>query len=519
MSDGMHAVAHGSLSDSSARVQHKLALPFDLVQPSDGVHAVAHVSSSDSSTRVQHKLALPFDLLEPSVAAVDVVVVVTASVFAGVGYHWFFLNYVPNVIPYVLIGALASLNFVTNVIALGSYRFGALVNFRRQVFHTTLAWVGVFLILLGVAFSLKMGETLSRGATFGFLAVGLFFLLAWRAVLVRLLINALANGAFAKQKTILICEQTLLSGSKALREMRRYGYTPSAVFDIGEFEGSASPSDRLLDTLNSVIRVAREEAIENVLLFISWDHSHCIDIILNTLSVLPVRVHLVPDDKFVGYLTRIWNIGPVWTAELKRAPLSKIERGLKRAVDIFGATTGLLALSPLMVAVATLIKVDSRGPILFTQWRSGFNGRLFRIFKFRTMTVLEDGSVIRQATREDPRFTWLGRWLRRTSIDELPQLFNVLRGEMSLVGPRPHAAAHDCEYERQIAAYAFRYQLKPGITGWAQLKGYRGETGTIDLMSKRIEHDLWYIKNWSFWLDLRILLGTLVTEIWRPRGW
>jgi Undecaprenyl-phosphate glucose phosphotransferase len=483
---------------------------------SDGVHAVAHVSSSDSSAR---KLALPFDLVEPSVAAVDVVVVITASVFAGVGYHWFFLNYVPNVIPYVLIGALASLNFATNVIALGSYRFDALVNFRRQVCHITLAWVGVFLILFGVAFSLKMGETLSRGATFGFLALGLLFLLVWRGVLTRLLINSLANGAFAKQKTILIGEGTLLSGSKALREMRRYGYTPSAVFDIGEFEGSASPSDGLLDTLNSVIRVAREEAIENVLLFISWDRSNCLDIILNTLSVLPVRVHLVPDDKVVGYLTRTWNIGPVWTAELKRAPLSKIERGLKRAVDVFGAFTGLLVLSPLMVAVAILIKVDSRGPILFTQWRSGFNGRLFRIFKFRTMTVLEDGSVIRQAAREDPRFTRLGRWLRRTSIDELPQLCNVLRGEMSLVGPRPHAAAHDCEYERRIAAYAFRYQLKPGLTGWAQLKGYRGATGTLDLMSKRIEHDLWYIKNWSFWLDLKILLGTLITEIWRSRAY
>ena len=483
---------------------------------SDGVHAVAHVSSSDLSAR---KLALPFDLVEPSVAAVDVVVVITASVLAGVGYHWFFLNYVPNVIPYVFIGALASLNFATNVIALGSYRFDALVNFRRQVCHITLAWVGVFLILFGVAFSLKMGETLSRGATFGFLALGLLFLLVWRGVLTRLLINSLANGAFAKQKTILIGERTLLSASKALREMRRYGYTPSAVFDIGEFEGSAGPSDGLLDTLNSAIKVAREEAIENVLLFISWDRSHCIDIILNTLSVLPVRVHLVPDDKFVGYLTRTWNIGPVWTAELKRAPLSKIERGLKRAIDIFGALTGLLALSPLMVAVAILIKVDLRGPILFTQWRSGFNGRLFRIFKFRTMTVLEDGSVIRQAAREDPRFTRLGRWLRRTSIDELPQLCNVLRGEMSLVGPRPHAAAHDCEYERRIAAYAFRYQLKPGLTGWAQLKGYRGETGTLDLMSKRIEHDLWYIKNWSFWLDLKILLGTLITEIWRSRAY
>lgn len=482
---------------------------------SDGVHAVAHVSSSGSRTRPRHPLALPFDLIEPVVCAVDVVLIVAASVVSGVGYHWFFLNYVPNVSSYVLIGALACLNFVTNLVALGSYRSDVLVNFQRQLYHVTLAWVGVFLILLGVAFALKMGETLSRGATFGFLGVGLFFLIAWRATLARLLGNAIENGAFAERKTIIIGERSLLSESRALCELQRYGYTPSAIFELNEF----NLYEELQNTLNLAVRVAREETIENILLFIGWEHSHCIEVMLRRLSILPVCVHLVPDDKFIDYLNRAHSIGPVWTAELKRAPLSKVECGLKRTVDILGAVCALLLLSPLMIAVALLIKLDSKGPILFAQRRSGFNGQLFRIFKFRTMTVLEDGDVIRQATRADPRCTRLGRWLRRASIDELPQLFNVLRGEMSLVGPRPHAAAHDCEYERQIAAYAFRYQLKPGITGWAQLNGYRGETSTLDLMSKRVEHDLWYIKNWSFWLDLRILLGTLATEIWRPRGW
>jgi undecaprenyl-phosphate galactose phosphotransferase/putative colanic acid biosynthesis UDP-glucose lipid carrier transferase len=135
------------------------------------------------------------------------------------------------------------------------------------------------------------------------------------------------------------------------------------------------------------------------------------------------------------------------------------------------------------------------------------------------MIVLEDGPVVKQATRDDARVTRVGRWLRRTNVDELPQLFNVLRGDMSLVGPRPHAIAHDSEYEKKIADYAFRFQFKPGITGWAQSNGHRGETRQLDMMSKRVEHDLWYINNWSVWLDLRILIGTLVTEIWRPRGY
>jgi exopolysaccharide biosynthesis polyprenyl glycosylphosphotransferase len=212
-------------------------------------------------------------------------------------------------------------------------------------------------------------------------------------------------------------------------------------------------------------------------------------------------------------------VGIIPTTGLERPPLSKLERALKRTVDLFGAVGSLVLLSPLLLSIALLIKFGSKGPVLFSQWRGGFNGRKFRIFKFRSMMVLEDGSVIRQATREDPRFTRFGRLLRRTSIDELPQLFNVLRGEMSLVGPRPHAIAHDNEYTRTVAGYTLRDRVKPGITGWAQVNGYRGETGTLDLMAKRVECDLWYISNWSIWLDVKIIFRTLTSEIWQPRGY
>jgi undecaprenyl-phosphate galactose phosphotransferase/putative colanic acid biosynthesis UDP-glucose lipid carrier transferase len=171
----------------------------------------------------------------------------------------------------------------------------------------------------------------------------------------------------------------------------------------------------------------------------------------------------------------------------------------------------------MLIAIAVLIKLDSRGPVLFRQTRVGFNGRTFRILKFRTMKTLEDGPEIRQATRGDDRVTSMGRWLRATSADELPQLINVLRGDMSLVGPRPHAVAHNGQYDVAIANYAARHRVKPGITGWAQVCGYRGETPTVDLMLKRVEHDLWYIDNWSFWLDAVILLRTLVA-LMRPQN-
>ena len=199
-----------------------------------------------------------------------------------------------------------------------------------------------------------------------------------------------------------------------------------------------------------------------------------------------------------------------WAYEVQRAPLTRTEQFVKRCFDVVGAASALLLLSPLMLLTALLIKLDSHGPILFFQTRNGFNGRAFRIVKFRSMYVLEDGDAIRQTTRADPRVTRLGRWLRRTNIDELPQLFNVLYGDMSLIGPRPHAVAHNSEYEKLIADYAFRNHVKPGITGWAQVNGYRGETPTIDLMSKRVELDRWYITNWSMRLDILILLRTLI---------
>jgi exopolysaccharide biosynthesis polyprenyl glycosylphosphotransferase len=234
---------------------------------------------------------------------------------------------------------------------------------------------------------------------------------------------------------------------------------------------------------------------------------------------LPIPVHLLPDDEIALYLKqRILRVGGTWTAELKRAPLSALEQTLKRTLDIVGASVGLLMLLPLILVTACLIKFSSRGPVFFTQTRNGFNGRSFRIWKFRTMMVLEDGPTIQQVTRNDPRVTRVGRWIRRGSIDELPQLFNVLIGDMSLVGPRPHAMAHDTEYGQQIATYAFRYHVKPGMTGWAQINGYRGETQTIDLMAKRVEFDLWYINNWSIWLDLKVILKTMIAEFVLPRS-
>ena len=191
-------------------------------------------------------------------------------------------------------------------------------------------------------------------------------------------------------------------------------------------------------------------------------------------------------------------------------PGSEFSRVAKPLLDYTLAAAGLVLLAPLLAIIAVAIKLDSHGPIFFRQRRYGQNNQVFRIFKFRTMTVAEDGAVVVQAKRNDARVTRVGRLLRSTSLDELPQLLNVLRAEMSLVGPRPHAIAHDEAFEEKLDSFSRRRRVLPGITGWAQVNGYRGETKTIDDLRSRMLHDLYYIDNWSIWLDLEIIARTLL---------
>jgi putative colanic acid biosynthesis UDP-glucose lipid carrier transferase len=182
----------------------------------------------------------------------------------------------------------------------------------------------------------------------------------------------------------------------------------------------------------------------------------------------------------------------------------------KRCLDYVLAAAGLIALAPVLMLIAIAIKIDSPGPVFFRQRRYGQNNRIFRIFKFRTMTVTEDGPVVVQATREDARVTRIGRFLRGSSLDEIPQLINVLLGDMSIVGPRPHALAHDEDFDSRLDLFSRRRRVRPGITGWAQVNGFRGETRTLESIEGRMQHDLYYIDNWSIWLDLEIVARTIL---------
>ncbi|WP_084806632.1 exopolysaccharide biosynthesis polyprenyl glycosylphosphotransferase [Bradyrhizobium sp. NAS80.1] len=201
----------------------------------------------------------------------------------------------------------------------------------------------------------------------------------------------------------------------------------------------------------------------------------------------------------------------------RQAPRRDPNCASKRVLDVVLALTGIVFLFPLFLAVAIAVRLETPGPVLFRQSRGGRNGKCFRILKFRTMTCMEDGVEVCQARSGDPRITRVGSVLRRTSFDELPQLFNVICGHMSLVGPRPHALVHDAMYSELITAYSSRQVVRPGITGWAQVNGFRGETREIAAMEGRVQHDLEYIRQWSLWLDIVIIARTVV-EILRSRN-
>jgi undecaprenyl-phosphate galactose phosphotransferase/putative colanic acid biosynthesis UDP-glucose lipid carrier transferase len=445
----------------------------------------------------------------------DLIIIIASSVLTGVLYHLAIINAVGDVETFLGIGGLTAVNFSAILAARGAYRPQVLANFWKQGRETTTVWLLVFFVLSTVAFSLKISETYSRGATLTFFVFGWFAIILWRLIIARFMAYALATGTFAKRKTILLAEQAQLAGSSVVDDLKRYGYVPERTFEFSpNLVRSAGASSQLSEFINEIVEVCRQLPVECVFLLGSWDNRRFIDRVIEELGVLSVPTYLLPDRNVAHFIgSRIVNIGPTWTAELQRAPLTATEQVCKRAIDLLIAVAALIMLTPMMILVAILIKLNSPGPVLFMQTRNGFNGRPFKIFKFRTMSVLEDGLVIRQATKSDPRTTRLGRVLRRSNIDELPQLFNVIAGDMSLVGPRPHAAVHNSKYEKVIAKYAYRHHVKPGLTGWAQINGLRGETKTIDLMAKRVEYDLWYIKNWSIWLDFRILLHTLIVGL------
>jgi undecaprenyl-phosphate galactose phosphotransferase/putative colanic acid biosynthesis UDP-glucose lipid carrier transferase len=441
-------------------------------------------------------------------AIVDSALVIVASVSTGIGYHLHAFGHIGDVQSFIGIGCNAAVLFVLLARLQAIYRPGALPSKSGQLRGLVVAWATVLFATFALLFLLKIGQEYSRAATVAFGTVGFGLLSAWHMIVANVVRSALASGSMAGQRILIIGERKELAHYPSIDLLRTYGMQEIGRCELQEdaMDGGSQVGDL---AFQRAIEAAQRTRAEVVLLALRWTDRDSYKAVCEHLRVLPLPVFLLPDPSIRAIVAqRLTEIGSGVAVEVQRAPLGAFERALKRLLDIVIGGAAAVLLAPLLATVSIAIKVTSRGPVIFKQHRMGFNGREFTIYKFRTMTVAENGPTIRQACRNDSRVTWLGAILRRTSIDELPQLINVLRGEMSLVGPRPHALAHDDEYSRHIADYALRHHVKPGITGWAQIHGLRGATIRLELMERRVEFDLWYINNWSIWLDLRILLRT-----------
>ncbi len=265
--------------------------------------------------------------------------------------------------------------------------------------------------------------------------------------------------------------------------------------------------------LDDLIAAGRAGEIDQIIIALPQVADRRVADIARKLEQLPISLHVVThissDLVDVSPAHRVSSLGPIGLLDVKSKPLADWAPLLKRVEDYGLGALFIVIAAPVLLLCATAIKLDSPGPILFRQRRRGLNQKVIEVLKFRTMNVMEDGAVVQQATADDKRITRVGRFLRRSSLDELPQLINVLKGEMSLVGPRPHALVHDQHWDEMLESYANRHQVKPGITGFAQVMGWRGETETTGKMKSRVEHDLAYIANWSLGRDLKILAQTV----------
>ena len=279
-------------------------------------------------------------------------------------------------------------------------------------------------------------------------------------------------------------------------------------------EGEIVAGKAVLGRISDVTRIVDKFNVDQVFLALPVRAYNRYLYIMENLKDKMVDIRIVPDIyQAITLNASVENFEGLPLINLTNTPMYGWNAVLKRIADLVVAVVAIIITVPLMILISILIRLTSPGPVLFKQHRYGLDGRVIKIYKFRTMTVCEDGPEIPQAKRHDCRITKIGALLRRTSLDELPQFFNVLQGRMSVVGPRPHAVAHNEIYRKLIRNYMLRHKVKPGITGWAQVNGCRGETDTVDKMEKRVQHDIYYIEHWSLTFDLRIILLTLWTGL------
>ena len=410
---------------------------------------------------------------------------------------------------YALVGGVVSTLFVMTAQFFALYNRDCIFNTFKQMKGVVCCWLFVWAILLCLAFALKTSSDYSRITMVLVFSTGVPVLMGTRAALHHFFKFALAKKIIRAEAVAVMNFGFHDDVHRNLSKKYDVQYTKSLGLNGAGFSTCCDDESMNAD-IKDFLKRASSLKIDKIVLALPFKSAWLLSSVLPQLRYSPLPVLMVTDAWLTGVMPgQVKGVGNYSIVELSKPPMTLSERLLKRMFDTLVALVSLILLSPIMLCVALAVKLDSSGSVFFKQKRLGFNHQMFSIYKFRSMTVMEDGYDVVQAKRGDQRVTRVGKFIRATSLDELPQLFNVLCGHMSLVGPRPHALAHDKHYDALISDYSRRRHMKPGLTGWAQVNGYRGETPTIEAMQARVEHDLWYIQNWSLWLDIWIILKTV----------
>ena len=407
------------------------------------------------------------------------------------------------------LGIFAALLFVGFNVKRHSYAIGDYLDLAGHAERVFSLWNSAFLAAATAGFMLRAIADSSRGAFVVFYFVGLGALYASRAALVILTKRHAGKGNMLTSRVMIVGDRSAIGTLLQQHSLARRGMEVVSTRVLDE-------KGRQLDVeLAEAVEAARRLMPDDIIIAVPIEKSAAVESCMTAFMRVPAAIHLHLDrnnplHRFSGPLLN--SAAGISSFRLPADSMSAVGASLKRMCDISLSLVALVLLAPLFALVAIAIKLDSAGPVFYLQTRHGFNKTQFRIFKFRSMQTTEQGAAIRQATANDPRVTGVGRLLRRYNIDELPQLLNVLRGEMSLVGPRPHALVHDMAFETEISLYARRHNVKPGITGWAQVNGLRGETDTPEKILRRVRYDLHYIDNWSLVFDIWIMCLTLFSR-------
>lgn len=394
------------------------------------------------------------------------------------------------------------------------------VSIKQEIWRLSIAWFFTSIALFACLFLLHL-HVISR------VWMAIFFLSVWVALLIchtsiRAFAKFLRQKGMNSQYVVIIGAGNL--GHTVLTHLR--SSTASGFKVIGFFDddstlqGQSVDGVKIIGDIESLSSFLSITLIDEVWLALPLRAESRMHMVFSVVSQHPsVKTRLVPDIlRFSFFNHKISIVAGIPVLNLNESPMTGGSRIIKALEDRALALCILILISPIMLFIALAIKLTSKGPILFKQRRHGWDGCAIIVYKFRTMEVHEDRSV-QQAQKNDPRVTVLGRFLRQTSLDELPQFINVLQGRMSIVGPRPHAIVHNEHYREKIQSYMLRHKVKPGITGWAQVNGWRGETDTLDKMQQRVEHDMYYIQHWSFLFDLKIIMLTILKEFFSKNAY